>query len=609
METLPRRTDLSRDASGLSNGPSVAKPVSGWRTGEWLGRWVDRYPRWFLFGVVLVTGLFCGWLNLQLYHHQVAFYDSVGYNENLFGYMYLAQQESIGAAMGEAAMGPNTVFLPYFLGILLSPFVEPSRLIGVAIQSLELFVFLISCFQYLQVIHRQRPTISVCYCLLLLPTAFLFREQGGLSDFRMDLSLVLLYSTSCFWALIALRTEKRSHYVICGASMGAACLFRATAPVFLIAALVPLALLALMRDRQRVRLTANLAICTGVTAILAGWFYVLNFEYLKYYYTIWNTDANAALSWWEAASHLLMVKRGIGDVQMVLLVVLFTLTLFFVRPFGLQCKVIRDNAMRSLPILWLAVVPLFILIGKGAGPNPFVSLLSVPPLLLFFYLSIGIESSGRWVGVGRERERVAWIAVVLGFILAGFLGWKSHSKTDFDRMSAHHQLIDAMVIESKNLNRSMASFATVHLTNLDTTSLFSTIQFDRPDAVPTDQSGLFEQVELKPNRLFLVASQSDWHSIRGNDVISKRQTLLRRAAREVDFLIVPTKESIPFVESLTVGKEINHHSEALRAAIDANPQWRKVAGPIQTDVAEWVHIFARTDLVSEMESASRSRRE
>ena len=269
-------------------------------------------PMLVLFLACLLVGLFCCKLNLQLYQHQAPFYDSLSYNDRLFRVMTKAREVSFTESLKAACNANSTNCFPFIVAAVIAPLVEPSRLVGIWIQVGLLYFFLVSLFYYLSRVRRLSESSSVAACLAFLAIKCLYFDNGGLSDFRMDLSLFLGCAVTSVWFLTSMATGKKRHFVLMGIAASVCCLSRATAPIYLVFALAPLFAVELFKRSQRIEKIAGVIWATCVVVLLSGWFYALNFEYLKYYYFDWNTDANAKIPLVEALNHWKYAQRSVG---------------------------------------------------------------------------------------------------------------------------------------------------------------------------------------------------------------------------------------------------------------------------------------------------------
>ena len=160
---------------------------------------------------------------------------------------------------------------------------------------------------------------------------------------------------------------------------------RGTAPVYFLVSLGPLALVEICRSPRGGEFLGGIVLATSIAVAIAGWFYVLNFRFLYYYYVIWNPDANAHLPIHESLRHFRLLQHHFRAA-------LFCAVIF-------QLIVATDALLRSpipkswrplmrLPKLnwqaaWLALAPTGMLVARGAGLNPFVCMPSLFGCLLF----------------------------------------------------------------------------------------------------------------------------------------------------------------------------------------------------------------------------------
>ena len=227
--------------------------------------------------ICLALGIFFCSIQDLYYSHYQPFFDSVGYYDQLHAVMMTGKGEGFGASL-QLASESGTVFMPYFVGTLVYQFVEPSRNLGVWIQVFQLMVLMVSVLYYFQKVKKSPSAFAIVLLAPLGLTTCFYLDFGGLSDFRMDLSLYLTYSISCTWYLVAIHTRRRLHFFAFGLAMAVTCLFRATAPVYLIVGLGPLILYELIRHSQRRQILTGIAIAS-LTAIAGSlWFFILRLK-------------------------------------------------------------------------------------------------------------------------------------------------------------------------------------------------------------------------------------------------------------------------------------------------------------------------------------------
>ena len=259
----------------------------------------------------LVVGLFAVRLNARFYARSQPFYDSMSYHDQVHRVMTQARADGIVAALGTACRS-STVCLPLIVAALAGPFIDPSRTVGIAIQIVELAILCGTLWYYLHRVRGLAPGVAALTVTPCLLWRCLYDFNGGLSDFRMDLSLALLFTTTVLWYLIAIATGRVGHFVTLGIAASATCLFRATAPVYLALTLAPLVITDLVPNATRPRRLAGLGIAAVTAAAGCLWFFLMNYEALHYYYVVWNTDANAQLPLRESLRHVSFAVGHIG---------------------------------------------------------------------------------------------------------------------------------------------------------------------------------------------------------------------------------------------------------------------------------------------------------
>ena len=123
----------------------------------------------------------------------------------------------------------------------------------------------------------------------------IYRATAGLSDLRVDLPMAFLYGSAALWWLIARVDSRWKSVLITGLLVGLACLTRAIAPIYFLCGFLPLLIFDISQSTQRKQLLGKIFGVLVAASILSGWFYIYHFKFIKYYYTEWNTDANATM--------------------------------------------------------------------------------------------------------------------------------------------------------------------------------------------------------------------------------------------------------------------------------------------------------------------------
>ncbi len=561
--------------------------------------------------ICLAVGAFAVALNLRFYEHHQPFHDSLGYHDKLLEVITLGQEQGVLAALGHACQCNSTVFIPNAVAALLSPLVHPSRLIGVWIQVAELAAVLLSLFYYVTRVRRQSNAIGLMAVAPLLILAGLYRYNGGLSDFRMDLSLCLMFSLTVIWYLAAIATQRLGHFLLLGAAAGVACLFRATAPVYLAMALGPLIVLDLATARNRSRLARGFLLSALVAVTGSLWFYLLNFDRLHYYYFVWNTHANASLPIHESLRHVDFALNHVGD-RALLMVAGFHIVI------AIQRFLIGDETLAGamqycrqhptsgdvfyrLPVLdwinyrllWIAMIPTLFLILRGAGLNPFVSMPSAIGLVLFLLFPMNMP-------VIRLSKPAMALATIIFVSLIGRTwldGWEEHGPGACDSMSAHQKILNSALADARQQGLKNATVASLHVFSMDTRSLRNACWFDIPGVEIQGSRAVWDGVKFHFAASLAPVAQANWEEVQGRNDQEKLQTICSQIRQRVKYLVLPNPESARFVADHAAHNVINRFCPAIREQLLQSGEWVAITAEIENAPHDTVQLFARRDTV------------
>lgn len=541
----------------------------------------------------VLLGFFSCELNRQLYQHHHPFYDSLSYHEKMFRVMTISRDSGFIVSLKTACLQNNTNALPFIIGAAIAPVVSPSRLVGIWIQTGLLYLFLLCLLVYLVKIRELKPTIALSGCLAFLAAKCLFFSNGGLADFRMDLSLYFGFGMTCVWYLTAMARPTKTHFLLLGVSASIACLVRATAPIYLLFSLAPLCAIELIVADKRRQKLFGLVGATIVVIALAGWFFVINFEFLKFYYLVWNTDANAKIPFDEALHHWRLAQRSVGE-PLMLLILCWGLGLVVVtrRQESIGKWISRAWSSRDIDwrIAWLALSPVVLMVARRAGLNPFVCMPAVFGLVLFFTLPCMSQLDRL---SNKRLNQFCWTALLVCLVIAMSRGWKRHTSDGFNTMAAHNQLIDTMLSDAILRSTDQFQYGVMHLTNLNSNSLYSTLLFDRQDASPSLQGVEIDGVQIKRIQTFTRPAAADWRLLKGNTDDEKIAGLLVDANNRIDYLILPDEQTATEVETTVAQNYINRYLVTLRQQIVDDESWVRVGKPIRTDDQEIVEIYRK----------------
>ena len=171
-----------------------------------------------LAALILLTaaqGFYACHLNALFYQRYGPFFDSMAYTNQLADILTIAKEQGITAGL-KAAIHGGTVSFPWITVSLFSPILSYSRFVGIWMQEFWMAVLAISVFVYLYRFRGAPGDLggSLDYPLFsLLPV---YRYNGGISDFRMDLFLYIFLSLTAIWYLAALETDLLLPWVLSG---------------------------------------------------------------------------------------------------------------------------------------------------------------------------------------------------------------------------------------------------------------------------------------------------------------------------------------------------------------------------------------------------------
>lgn len=541
----------------------------------------------------LTAGGFAVLLNGRFYSRNQPFYDSMSYHEQVHRVMQLARSEGLGTALSKACRS-STVCLPLAVAAIAGPFCDPSRAVGIAIQVAELFFFASTLFFYLRQVREFDPWTAVLGIAPFLAWHCLYDFNGGLSDFRMDLSLALLTSTTVLWYMIAMATGRMVHFLVLGCAGAATCLCRATAPVYLALMLTPLAIADLIPAATRRQRLLGLALAAAAATLGAAWFFVLNYRALYFYYVVWNTDANAHLPLRESITHARFAIQHVGIAAAII-------ALSFPIVLGIESLLRRTRAALTPAslgplrldwrIAWVGIAPILLLVARGAGLNPFVSMPAAFGLTLVMMLPLA--GPLRHHPSLQARITIGALAVPC-LLMAGIQGWRSHRGGNVDSMAAHRAALDAIADDARQQGRDTAAYATTHCYYLNRGSLHSAAIFDHPDAAWVGSGVRLRGVALQPNACIDIAAQADWDRLPGETDDEKLAHLVAAADRDLDYLAIPDEATTAFVAEHLPFNVINRHAVTLRQRLLESGRWEPVSAAIRNGDHEVVAIYRNT---------------
>jgi hypothetical protein len=522
-----------------------------------------------LYSVAL--GLFATHLNKLYYSNHGPFFDSVSYLEQLAWLIHAGRTLGVVDAV-EMAASSSTVFLPFGAAAILSPLLPVSRAVGIWLQIPCVFLLLLSVWTYFRVRHGAGPIFAAFLALPSAATSGIFLHNGGISDFRMDLYLYLLVGSASMWLLIALHRGRRSDWLICGLCCVLASLSRGTAVAYLTVIFVPLlsAHFLLRPDRRR-QVAGGVVVISLTWIALAAWFYVLNFDSLRYYYFVWNTDANAKLPLSSALNHFRLAFDFAGASLVIVCFLVGTGNWLLSR--FVQGR--RDNFSPGActEIAWVAIAPAGMLALRGAGLNPFVSMPSAFGIVLF-----PLVLGGTWTGVSGVRA-TASSALLLGACLFTAKSGLDEHRSPVAYCYSNKPYKEILRILRENDRPTAVRVNMIGAANVVPRAFRSFLIYDAkfaiaPDEFLADPKGDL-QVSVGNVRGTSTATSIEWAKMPGANDDEKALTLADQLVNRTEILLLPTAETAEYLSQNA--NYINRHVPRLRDALLKAGTWSTLA--------------------------------
>jgi hypothetical protein len=538
-----------------------------------------------LTAITLAQGFYAAKLNVDFYKQHTPFFDSCSYSKQLA--IVVSKTRRLGFAEGVKESLSGNVALPFLEATLVGKWIAPSRVMGVWLQSIWLIVLALSLYWYFAHYRHLDRWLAVLLALPFVSFARIYDWNGGLPDFRMDLSLYIFASLTAVWYLATYETESRVPWLLAGFSAMLACVARATAPVYLIVMLGPLLLVRLIaaRGRRKALLMNLLCMCLPVT-ISAGAFLAYNFSYLYFYYVTWSPDANRHLPWSESVLHFSTAKSHFGDA--LLWCALAAVAINFV------C--IRKLQWLDWKPLWLALAAPLFLAWRGAGINPFVTMPAVFGVLMFACLPfLGTQPAARFL----------WARTAIGLALAGGAVAcaadagkpQMYTGPSVTNMPGIRAMLDRATSDARARGFSRIEFIAPELGDCHSCMISNVLIYEY-GAAPGDGKGLYVPGGLTyhfPEELTFTASDElFWKlNVAGNTRDEKLASVVSMmVSQSPDYLLLPDEKTLTWLEHDRSFEYINLQTRSLMSRLLALNKWKSLGDPIEVDAHEKLEVFA-----------------
>ena len=532
----------------------------------------------FLLVMTGVQGFYAIELNRLYYTHHGPIYDSVSYLNEFARVMGTTRDHGPAAGLREAFSSP-TVTLPYVEAVMLGLITKPARALGVWLQSVWMLALACSVFFYL---HRRRglhPAPAAVFSLPFISFASVYWHAGGLSDFRMDLSLYLFLALTGVWLLTALESTARWPWLLAALAAVLTVAARSTGAAYLAAIFVPVIALEYWRAPESRRSIRGNLLWFGLPALLVmAVYYAPRLGALHHYYFVWGKDPTAGLPLSESIRHLRLGLHHLGaPLKLTLGLALAARLLVRLRQRGW----LRTARTADWRLVWIAAAPGLLLAASGAGLNAMVSLPMVFGAILFCLAPFRGRHPFRHLTAAAAAVCILLAGSVL---LNAALGVARHryEPGKAGEMTAFRRAAELLRSDARQQGNNHAAFAST------TVHCFATVFFanallyeyagrpvdgaiELPDGfrVSTPQQGRFQL--LVP---------LDWENLPGAGDDEKYGGLVSLALAELDYIFLPDEPSISYLEARVSHNLQNLKVRELRRRLLATERWTPVAEPL-----------------------------
>ncbi|MCC6587310.1 MAG: hypothetical protein IT168_11510 [Bryobacterales bacterium] len=544
---------------------------------DWIG------PAAVLSILLLCLGFFAQRQNSLFYEKFAPFFDSAPYNNALA--LAVSDTNSQGAIAAFRSSLHSTGPLPLFETILLTKLgivkTPVTRALGVWLQMIWLSVLAFAMFAYLHFCRRLNPAMAVVYTLPFIAFEGIFYYNGGLSDFRLDLSLYLLSSVTVTFYLFTYWRDSYLWWLAAGVCAGLTCLTRATAAIYLPIMLGPIIFARLCFSARRWRILAGVGVMLIPAALISLAYLLYTYEYLHYYYVVWNADANAKLPLRESVIHFRLAYRHIGFYPALVLA------------FALLTGILDTGVRRSLrlidwKLLYLGLAPLLFLVLRGAGPNPFVCMPAVFGFTLFALAPVNVQGPKSWSFL----RAIAACAIVTTCLYSA-ARVPARDTANLPPMAGMRKTIDLLKADAGAAPE--IRFMTTHIGTLQASLLRNVLVYEYEGLLKNggvrDPQGTLWLTPLENQ--FSPAVPIVWEQeVKGVDDTAKIEYLLNESRKHLDYLTFPEDSTIAWLE-----RNLPHYANLkvgqIKKRFLQSGEWTPIGDVIEIVPHERFRIYAK----------------
>ena len=462
-----------------------------------------------------------------------------------------------------------------------------------------MFALGFSLFFYLYRYRKVGFTAAVCLALPLLSFHQVYFYNGGIADFRMDLSLYVLMALTGVWFLVTYETDSFWPWLATGLAAFLCVLNRATSPAYFAFAFGPpfLIRLARLQKPDRMRVLRHFLYVTVPIVVVGGLYLWSNWDFLHYYYFVWGPDPTAKLPLLAGRKHFeyAMVNAGRYTAYACL-----SLGAVIILSRAIEC--VRGGGWRKLllsvdaKIAWFGIAPPLMLAIDGAGYNPFVAMPAVFGGLLFLMAPLrGPLPELRT----RTAAQFACALIVAASLFNAAMGIQSHRDPPGtnSNMSAMTAGLKLMIQDARDRGLIDAQFDTTHVAWFEAMMLRNVLyyEFHGVDSrggilVP---EGVTFHCDYHPK--FSGTAEINWtDELPGKTDEEKVDYLADLANREIDYMFLPDDKTIDFLERDMKHNYINTKVRRIKIRLLETGNWKQIGPPLVADEFETVMLYVNT---------------